>query len=115
MHQTSFGPDSYTLSWEVRNTSSISVFRVYHEGALQGTTLMTNYTVRGLLPCQQYQAKVEALCGDGVLMSAKTVTAHTGKAETNERTHTGRINMVPYTLLIMQYYSVNRKPGKVMR
>ncbi|XP_038594782.1 uncharacterized protein LOC119918224 isoform X1 [Micropterus salmoides] len=78
LHQTSFGPDSYTLSWEVRNTSSISVFRVYHEGALQGTTLMTNYTVRGLLPCQQYQAKVEALCGDGVLMSAKTVTAHTG-------------------------------------
>ncbi|XP_035537038.1 uncharacterized protein LOC118342556 [Morone saxatilis] len=76
--QTSFGPNNYTLSWEVRNTSSISTFRVYHEGALQGTTLITTYTVRGLLPCQQYQAKVEALCGDGVLMSAKTVTAHTG-------------------------------------
>ncbi|XP_070710346.1 uncharacterized protein [Pempheris klunzingeri] len=76
--QTSFGPHSYTLSWKVRNTSSISMFRVHHEGALQGTTLLTNYTVGGLLPCQQYQAKVEALCGDGVLMSAKTVAAHTG-------------------------------------
>ncbi|XP_044042924.1 uncharacterized protein LOC122871633 [Siniperca chuatsi] len=78
LHQTLFGPDNYTLSWEVRNTSSISMFRVYHEGVLQGTTLTTNYTVGGLLPCQQYQAKVEALCGDSVVMSAKTVTAHTG-------------------------------------
>ncbi|KAM6895803.1 uncharacterized protein FYW49_019685 [Xenentodon cancila] len=78
LHQTSFGPDSYTLSWTVRNTSSISVFRIYHERLLQGTTLSTNYTVVGLLPCQRYQAKVEALCGDGVLMNAKTVKAHTG-------------------------------------
>ncbi|KAM8740487.1 uncharacterized protein AB9X84_020315 [Acanthopagrus schlegelii] len=76
--QTSFGPDNYTLSWEVRNISSISNFRVYQDGVLQGTTLVTSYTVQGLLQCQQYQAKVEALCGDGVLMSVKTVTAHTG-------------------------------------
>ncbi|KAE8281605.1 hypothetical protein D5F01_LYC20596 [Larimichthys crocea] len=78
LHQSLFGPDNYTLSWEVRSTSSISMFRVYHEGALQGTTLITNYTVRELLPCKQYQAKVVALCGDGILMSSKTVTAHTG-------------------------------------
>ncbi|KAG8005767.1 KRR1 small subunit processome component-like protein, partial [Nibea albiflora] len=65
LHQSLFGPDNYTLSWEVRNTSSISTFRVYHEGALQGTTLIANYTVRELLPCKQYRAKVAALCGDG--------------------------------------------------
>lgn len=79
LRQTLFGPTNYTLSWEVRNTSSISMFRVFHEGVLQGTTLMNSYTVRGLLPCQQYQARVEALCGDGVLMSPKTVTVQTGK------------------------------------
>ncbi|KAM8909111.1 uncharacterized protein AB9W97_006115 isoform 2-T2 [Spinachia spinachia] len=78
LHQTSFGPDYYTLSWEVRNTSSISMFRVYHEEVLQGPTLITTSTVGGLLPCQQYQAKVEALCGDDMLMSSKAVTAHTG-------------------------------------
>lgn len=61
------------------------MFRVYHEGALQGTTLITNYTVGGLLPCQQYQAKVEALCGDSVLMSAETISAHTGNVETDEK------------------------------
>lgn len=78
------GPDNYTLSWEVKSTSSISMFRVHHEGALQGTTLLTDYTVGGLQPCQEYQAKVEALCGDGVLMSAKTVTAHTGNVESDK-------------------------------
>lgn len=83
LHQSLFGPDNYTLSWEVRSTSSISMFRVYHEGALQGTTLITNYTVRELLPCKQYQAKVVALCGDGILMSSKTVTAHTGDVQSN--------------------------------
>ena len=51
---------------------------------VHGTTLITNYTVQGLLQCQQYQAKVEALCGDGVLMSVKTVTAHTGNVERDE-------------------------------
>uniref|UniRef100_A0A8C7X6I2 Uncharacterized protein n=1 Tax=Oryzias sinensis TaxID=183150 RepID=A0A8C7X6I2_9TELE len=76
--QTSFGPDNYTLSWEVGNISFISMFRVYHQGELQGTTLLTSYTVGGLLPCYKYQAKVEALCGENVLMNAKTVEAHTG-------------------------------------
>ncbi|CAB1454943.1 unnamed protein product [Pleuronectes platessa] len=76
--QSSFGPDNYTLSWEVTNASFISRFRVYNDEALQGTTLETNYTVGGLLPCEQYEAKVEALCGEAVLMSTKTVTAHTG-------------------------------------
>lgn len=77
--QTSFGPDNYTLSWEVGNISFISMFRVYHQGELQGTTLLTSYTVGGLLPCHKYQAKVEALCGENVLMNAKTVAAHTGE------------------------------------
>lgn len=84
LHQTSFGPSSYTLSWEVKNTSSISMFRVYHEGLLQGTTLLTKYFVGGLLPCQKYQAKVEALCGENVLMSVQKVTAHTGNAQHDE-------------------------------
>lgn len=80
--QTSYSPNNYTLSWEVRNTSFVSIFRVYHEGVLQGTTSFTNYTVVGLLPCQQYEARVEALCGDGVVMNVQTVTAHTGKVAT---------------------------------
>ncbi|KAF3704883.1 Pancreatic secretory granule membrane major glycoprotein GP2 [Channa argus] len=78
LHQISSGPNNYTLRWEVRNTSSISMFRVYHEGVLHGTTLITNYTVGGLRQCQKYQAKVEALCGESVLMNAKTITAQTG-------------------------------------
>ncbi|XP_035003445.1 uncharacterized protein LOC118101637 [Hippoglossus stenolepis] len=78
LSQSSFGPDNYTLSWEVTNASFISRFRVYNDEALHGTTLETNYTVGGLLSCQQYEAKVEALCGEAVLMSTKTVTAHTG-------------------------------------
>ncbi|KAF1372597.1 hypothetical protein PFLUV_G00267460 [Perca fluviatilis] len=94
LQQTSYGHDSYTLSWESRDTSSISMFRIYHEGELQGTTLVTNFTVGGLLPCQQHQAKVEALCGDGVLMNAKTVVAHTGNVETDEKTtQTGPTHM----------------------
>ncbi|XP_040028878.2 uncharacterized protein LOC120817111 isoform X1 [Gasterosteus aculeatus] len=84
LRQTSFGPDNYTISWEVRNTSSISMFRVYHEEVLQGPTLITSATVGGLLPCKQYQAKVEALCGDDVLMSSKVVTAHTGPRGVSE-------------------------------
>ncbi|XP_059182114.1 uncharacterized protein LOC131960859 isoform X2 [Centropristis striata] len=84
LRQSSFGHDNYTLSWEVQNSSSISMFRVYHEGALQGTTLTTNFTVKGLLPCQGYQAKVQALCGDSVLMSVKTVAAHTGPVGVSE-------------------------------
>ncbi|XP_029317746.1 uncharacterized protein LOC115028247 isoform X2 [Cottoperca gobio] len=87
LRQTSFGSDNYTLSWEVRNTSSISSFRVYHEGALQGSTLLTNFIVGGLLPCQQYQAMVEAVCGDGVLMSDQTLTTHTGSRGVSELTY----------------------------
>lgn len=79
--QTSYGPDNYTLGWEVRNTLSISKFRVYHEGALQGTTFLTNYTVAGLPPCQEFEARVEALCGDDVVMNVQTVTVHTGNTE----------------------------------
>lgn len=78
MCQTSFGPDNYTLSWGVRPTSSISMFKIYHQGVLQGTTLETNHTVQGLQPCQQYQARVEALCGDNVVMSVNTVAVNTG-------------------------------------
>ncbi|XP_021180623.2 uncharacterized protein LOC105937844 [Fundulus heteroclitus] len=84
LRQTSVGPNNYTLSWEVQNTSSISMFRVYHEEVLQSTTLLTTHTVAGLLPCQKYQAKVAAVCGDDVLMSAKTVTAHTGPRGVSE-------------------------------
>lgn len=80
MRQTSIGSRNYTLSWEVRNTSSISMFRVYHQGVLQDTTLLTTHTVAGLLPCQTYQAKVAAVCGDNVLMSVGTVAAHTGNS-----------------------------------
>ncbi|XP_041715454.1 uncharacterized protein LOC121548167 [Coregonus clupeaformis] len=82
--QTSSGPDNYTLSWVVRNTSSISMFRIYHQGALHNTTLLTSHTVASLLPCNQYQARVEALCGDSVVMSAKTVRARTGKLQSPE-------------------------------
>ncbi|XP_061662672.1 uncharacterized protein LOC133493380 isoform X2 [Syngnathoides biaculeatus] len=78
LRQTSFGPDNYTLSWNVSEASSVSRFRVYHEGTLQGATLDTDYTVKGLLPCRLYRARVDALCGDGVLMSSETVPVHTG-------------------------------------
>lgn len=74
------------------------MFRVYHKGALQGTTLITNYSVGGLLPCQQYQAKVEALCGDSVLMSAKRVTAHTGNVETQIGTTRAAVNMQHFVI-----------------
>ncbi|XP_015233908.1 PREDICTED: uncharacterized protein LOC107087068 [Cyprinodon variegatus] len=84
LRQTSIGSRNYTLSWEVRNTSSISMFRVYHQGALQDTTLLTTHTVAGLLPCQTYQAKVAAVCGDNVLMSVGTVAAHTGPGGVSE-------------------------------
>ncbi|XP_029901587.1 uncharacterized protein LOC115355077 isoform X2 [Myripristis murdjan] len=87
LRQTSSGPDSYTLSWDGRNTSSISMFRVYHEGALQASTLITNHTVGGLQPCQPYLARVEALCGEGVVMSTKTVAAHTGPRGVSDLTY----------------------------
>lgn len=82
----SSGPDRYVLRWEVRDASSVSTFRVYHDGVLQGATLATDYTVGGLLPCHRYQAKVEALCGEGVLLSSQTVAAHTGTVTQGKRT-----------------------------
>ncbi|XP_051912052.1 uncharacterized protein LOC127594123 [Hippocampus zosterae] len=78
LRQTSFGSDNYTLSWEVSDASSVSRFSVYHEDAPQGATLTTNYMVDGLLPCRLYRARVDALCGDGVLMSTATLPVHTG-------------------------------------
>ncbi|RVE56363.1 hypothetical protein OJAV_G00220460 [Oryzias javanicus] len=95
--QTSFGPDNYTLSWEVGNISFISMFRVYHQGELQGTTLLTSYTVGGLLPCHKYQAKVEALCGENVLMNAKTVAAHTGPRGVSGLRYRSNDSMVVWT------------------
>ncbi|XP_024857903.1 uncharacterized protein LOC108249374 [Kryptolebias marmoratus] len=92
-----FGPSSYTLSWQVKNTSSISMFRVYHQGALQATTLLTQYSVGGLLPCQTYQAKVEALCGDNVLMSVRKVTAHTGPGGVSELRYRSNDSTVVWT------------------
>lgn len=62
------------------------MFRVYHEGALQGSTLGTSYTVGGLQSCHQYQSKVEALCGDSVVLSVHTITAHTGNVDAQENT-----------------------------
>ncbi|XP_056223909.1 uromodulin-like 1 [Seriola aureovittata] len=106
LRQTSFGPDNYTLRWEVRNTSSISMFRVYHDGALQGTTLVTDYTVGGLQSCQQYQAKVEALCGDGVVMSAETVAANTGPHGVSELSYRSNDSTALWTPRSMQQSAV---------
>ncbi|KAJ8374253.1 hypothetical protein SKAU_G00048330 [Synaphobranchus kaupii] len=78
LHQSSYGPHSYTVSWSVRNTSSISSFRVYHEGELQSYTFGTSYVVTGLQPCQRYSCRVEAMCGDSTVMSVDTVQTKTG-------------------------------------
>lgn len=69
----------------MRDTTSVSTFRVYDGATLQGTTSVTSYTTGGLLPCRLHRAKVEALCGESVLMSAKTVTAHTGDVMTAQQ------------------------------
>ncbi|XP_077357267.1 uncharacterized protein LOC144004152 [Festucalex cinctus] len=78
LRQTSFGPDNYTLSWVVSKVSPILRFNIYHDDTLHGITRATDYKVEGLLPCQLYQARVDAMCGDDVLMSTKTVQVHTG-------------------------------------
>ncbi|XP_057710150.1 uromodulin-like 1 [Corythoichthys intestinalis] len=78
LRQTSFGPENYTLSWMVSPMSSISKFNIYHEDVLQGTTFATDYVVTGLTPCRFYRARVEALCGDGVLISTELLPVHTG-------------------------------------
>ncbi|KAJ8331991.1 hypothetical protein SKAU_G00430260, partial [Synaphobranchus kaupii] len=81
LHQSSYGPHSYTVSWSVRNTSSISSFRVYHEGELQSYTFGTSYVVTGLQPCQRYSCRVEAMCGDSTVMSVDTVQTKTGPGD----------------------------------
>ncbi|XP_062374413.1 uncharacterized protein LOC134062432 isoform X2 [Sardina pilchardus] len=78
IHQSSAGPDNYTLSWSVMNASLIAVFKVYHQGALQASTFLTTHTVTGLVPCQRYVARVEAVCGESIVMNVKTLQTHTG-------------------------------------
>ncbi|XP_077401021.1 uncharacterized protein LOC144035305 [Vanacampus margaritifer] len=79
LRQTSFGPDNYTLSWVVSNVPPpVLRFNIHHGDTLHGITYATDYKVEGLLPCQLYQARVDAMCGDGVLMSTKTLQVHTG-------------------------------------
>ncbi|KAJ8245264.1 hypothetical protein GJAV_G00268880 [Gymnothorax javanicus] len=82
--QSSFGPHSYTVSWSVRNVSSISCFLVYHQGEPWGSTLLSWHTVDGLLPCQQYSCQVEAVCGDSTVMSVATVHTKTGPPEVSD-------------------------------
>ncbi|XP_035257537.1 uncharacterized protein LOC118218901 isoform X5 [Anguilla anguilla] len=81
LHQSSFGSHNYTVSWSVQNISSISSFKVYHQGELQSSTFLTWYTVTGLLPCHQYSCRVEALCGDSTVMSVSTIQTKTGPGE----------------------------------
>ncbi|XP_064175063.1 uncharacterized protein LOC135245715 isoform X2 [Anguilla rostrata] len=81
LHQSSFGSHNYTVSWSVQNISSISSFKVYHQGELQSSTLLTWHTVTGLLPCHQYSCRVEALCGDSTVMSVSTIQTKTGPGE----------------------------------
>lgn len=75
--QSSSGPEHYSLSWEVGSHSSVSKFRVLHDGKEQGITLTPNFTVKGLQPCQSHTATVQALCGEGTLMDAQTLQVHT--------------------------------------
>ncbi|KAG5830282.1 hypothetical protein ANANG_G00308620, partial [Anguilla anguilla] len=81
LHHSSFGSHNYMVSWSVQNISSISSFKVYHRGELQSSTLLTWHTVTGLLPCQQYSSRVEALCGDSTVMSVSTIQTKTGPGE----------------------------------
>lgn len=79
--QTAYGSDNYTLSWDIGDASSVSMFKIYNDGEFYGITSNTNFTVGGLHSCQQYHAKVVAMCGDDVVVNVKTATAHTGNAE----------------------------------
>ncbi|KAG5267677.1 hypothetical protein AALO_G00224390 [Alosa alosa] len=78
IRQSSAGPDTYTLSWSVMDASLIAVFKVYHQGALQASTFLTTHSVVGLVPCQHYAARVEAVCGESIVMNVKTLQTHTG-------------------------------------
>ncbi|CAL8324268.1 unnamed protein product [Lota lota] len=97
LQQESWGPENYTLSWEVRNTSSVSSFRVFHQGALQGSTLHTSYTVGGLQPCRRYRARVEALCGDGVVMDNQTIATNTGPRGVQDLRYRANESLVLWT------------------
>ncbi|XP_056445099.1 uncharacterized protein LOC130381489 isoform X2 [Gadus chalcogrammus] len=97
LQQESWGPENYTLSWEVRNTSSVSGFRVFHQGALQGATLFTRYTVGGLQPCGRYHAQVVALCGDGVVMDNKTIDTYTGPRGVQDLRYRANESLVLWT------------------
>lgn len=78
LHQSAASTESYTLSWSVMDASLIAVFRVYHQGALYASTFFTHHTVAGLAPCQNYEAKVEAVCGESIVMNVKALQTHTG-------------------------------------
>ncbi|XP_063074242.1 uncharacterized protein LOC134464837 [Engraulis encrasicolus] len=78
IRQSSAGPENYTLSWTVSDASLISMFKVYHQGVLQGSTLLTTHTVAGLAPCRRYEARVEAVCGASIVMNVKSLQTHTG-------------------------------------
>lgn len=82
--QTAYGPDNYTLSWDIEDASSILKFKIYNDGEFYGITSNTNFTVGGLESCQQYHAKVVAMCGDDVVINVKTATAHTGNAQSRD-------------------------------
>ncbi|XP_015208250.2 uncharacterized protein [Lepisosteus oculatus] len=78
VRQVAHTNSSYTLMWSVRNNSSISAFNVYNDEILQGSTSQNTYTLTGVLPCHQYNATVEAICGEKTVMSVKTIQAETG-------------------------------------
>ncbi|XP_072309642.1 uncharacterized protein [Eucyclogobius newberryi] len=82
--QSSSGPDWYSLTWAVGSASSVSRFKLYHDGEERASTLNTSVTVSGLRPCQRHSATVEALCGDGTVMDAQTVQVHTGPRGVSE-------------------------------
>ncbi|KAM9704970.1 uncharacterized protein ACNS7B_001363 isoform 1-T1 [Menidia menidia] len=121
LHQTLYGPYNYTLRWEMKNTSIVSAFRVYHEGVLQGSTHFNNYTVRGLLPCHKYQAKVEALCGDrNEIMNARNIMAHTGPRGVSELRYRSNDSTAVWTPSIMQpamayIYELSHKSGPIIQ
>ncbi|XP_048864455.1 uncharacterized protein LOC125738949 isoform X2 [Brienomyrus brachyistius] len=78
LRQVASNPRSYTLSWTVPNTSSIAVFRVYHQGVLQKSTFQPTHRVVGLQPCGRYEARVDAVCGHSIVMSTRTIQTSTG-------------------------------------
>uniref|UniRef100_A0AAV2J198 Uromodulin-like 1 n=1 Tax=Knipowitschia caucasica TaxID=637954 RepID=A0AAV2J198_KNICA len=75
--QSSYGPNSYSVSWKVSSLSSVSRFRVSHDREVRGTTIDNSFTVEGLEPCRSHSVTVEALCGEETIMDMQTVQAHT--------------------------------------